>query len=193
MSKGQAEHLMPMLQTVLASQNIALADLDAIAVGIGPGNFTGIRISVSAARGLALSLGVPAVGVSTFEVMRDPASLGAHAAELVSVAAPKGSAYVQHFRHGKPQSDPQQIDPATPPDGLKRPNLTVRGFQAEEIASHLGATFAEAELVDIPQRIACCAEWRMVSQGEAISRPVPLYARAADAAPPRNPAPVILS
>ena len=82
MAKGQAEHLMPMLLEVLAAGNAELADLDAIAVGIGPGNFTGIRISVSAARGLALALGIPAVSVSTFEVMRDPRGLGANAATV---------------------------------------------------------------------------------------------------------------
>jgi tRNA threonylcarbamoyladenosine biosynthesis protein TsaB len=192
MAKGQAEHLMPMLQSVLKSQNTALDDLDAIAVGIGPGNFTGIRISVSAARGLALALGIPAIGVSTFEVMRDPAGLGAHAAELVCVEAPKGSAFVQLFRYGKPQSNPRQIDPAAPPDTLTMANLTVRGFQAQQIAAHFGAEFTEAVLVDVATRIARCAEWRSVSQNEPASRPVPLYVRAADAAPPRNPAPVML-
>ena len=56
MSRGQAEHLMPLLEEVLASAGVSWSDLDAIGVGIGPGNFTGIRISVSAARGLALGL-----------------------------------------------------------------------------------------------------------------------------------------
>ena len=62
MARGQAEHLMPMLEEVLAAQGLTWADLDAIGVGTGPGNFTGIRISVAAARGLALGLGIPAVG-----------------------------------------------------------------------------------------------------------------------------------
>ena len=69
MKKGQAERLMPMLSEVLADAGVDWGALDAIGVGVGPGNFTGIRISVSAARGLAMSLGVPAVGVSAFEAM----------------------------------------------------------------------------------------------------------------------------
>ena len=56
MARGQAEHLMPMLEEMLAEAHMRWRDLDAIGVGVGPGNFTGIRISVSAARGLALSM-----------------------------------------------------------------------------------------------------------------------------------------
>ena len=56
MARGQVEHLMPMLEEVLAEAGIAWADLDGIGVCTGPGNFTGTRISVSAARGLALGV-----------------------------------------------------------------------------------------------------------------------------------------
>ena len=69
MAKGQAERLLPLLEEVLAEAGVSWHALDAIAVGTGPGNFTGIRISVAAARGLALSLGVPAVGVSMLEAL----------------------------------------------------------------------------------------------------------------------------
>lgn len=67
MARGQAERLMPLLEEVLAEAEVAWRDLTAIGVGTGPGNFTGLRISVAAARGLALGLGVPAVGVSGCE------------------------------------------------------------------------------------------------------------------------------
>lgn len=71
MGRGQAERLFPLLEDLLAGSGAAWADLTRIGVGIGPGNFTGIRISVSAARGLALSLGIPAIGVSTFDAIRN--------------------------------------------------------------------------------------------------------------------------
>ena len=67
LARGQAERLMPMLEEVLAEAGHGWRDLTAIGVGVGPGNFTGIRIAVSAARGLALGLGIPAVGVSGCE------------------------------------------------------------------------------------------------------------------------------
>ncbi|MDP5360876.1 MAG: tRNA (adenosine(37)-N6)-threonylcarbamoyltransferase complex dimerization subunit type 1 TsaB, partial [Paracoccaceae bacterium] len=67
MAKGQAEHLMPMLEEMLRAAGLSWADLDGIGVGVGPGNFTGIRISLAAARGLSLGLGKPAIGVNGFE------------------------------------------------------------------------------------------------------------------------------
>ena len=59
MARGQAERLVPMLEEMLAEAGLGWRDLDALGVCTGPGNFTGIRISVSAARGLALALDVP--------------------------------------------------------------------------------------------------------------------------------------
>ena len=67
MARGQAERLIPLLEDLLSTTNMAWQDLTRIGVGIGPGNFTGIRISVSTARGLALGLGIPAIGVSLFQ------------------------------------------------------------------------------------------------------------------------------
>ena len=66
MPRGQAERLFPMLDEVMGEVGAVWEELDAIGVGIGPGNFTGIRIAVSAARGLALSLEKPAVSASLF-------------------------------------------------------------------------------------------------------------------------------
>lgn len=66
MGRGQAERLVPLLEELLAEAGLRWADLDALGVGVGPGNFTGIRIGVSTARGLALGLGIPAHGVTGF-------------------------------------------------------------------------------------------------------------------------------
>ena len=69
MARGQAEALMPLLDTVLADAGLGWSDFAAIGVGVGPGNFTGIRISVATARGLSLALGVPAIGVDRFAAL----------------------------------------------------------------------------------------------------------------------------
>ena len=192
MKRGQAERLMPLLEALLADRNITWRDLKALAVGIGPGNFTGIRIAVSAARGLGLSLGIPVFGVSSFEVMRDPTGPGAHPAEIVSLAAPRGQAYVQHFRYGQPQSAPRVIDPDAPPEDLRLPaNMRVRGFRADDIARRFDAEADPAEIENVAARIGKVADWRRLA-GETPARPAPLYVRAADAAPPKDPAPVIL-
>ena len=90
MARGQAEHLMPMLEDFLARKGKRWSDLTRIGVGIGPGNFTGIRISVAAARGLALGLGIPAIGVSTLDALHH-----LHPGKTVSVAAPRDMLYAQ--------------------------------------------------------------------------------------------------
>lgn len=90
MTRGQAERLVPLVQDMLTACGLDWGDLDRIGVGIGPGNFTGIRISVALARGLALSLGVPAIGVSTLDAIRADSPNGSPC-----VPAPKDQAYVQ--------------------------------------------------------------------------------------------------
>lgn len=71
MDRGQAERLLPMLQEMLVQSRTSWAELDGLAVVTGPGNFTGVRLAVAAARGLSLALGIPAVGISRFEALAD--------------------------------------------------------------------------------------------------------------------------
>jgi tRNA threonylcarbamoyl adenosine modification protein YeaZ len=91
MAKGQAERLVPMMTELLASEGFRMADVGLVAVGVGPGNFTGIRIAVALARGLALGLGVPAIGVTGFDAART------EGAEWVVLPAPRGQVYAQRF------------------------------------------------------------------------------------------------
>jgi tRNA threonylcarbamoyladenosine biosynthesis protein TsaB len=69
LGKGHAEHLIAVIDAALAAAGKQYSNLDAIAVSIGPGSFTGIRVAVSAARGFALALGIPAIGVNTLEAL----------------------------------------------------------------------------------------------------------------------------
>ena len=61
--------LMPMIEDMLRNADLTLADCDAVAVSAGPGSFTGIRIGIAAAKGLAFAADKPAVSVSTLEAM----------------------------------------------------------------------------------------------------------------------------
>jgi len=89
MGRGQAERLMPLLEGVLSDGGATWQDLSRIGVGIGPGNFTGIRIAVAAARGLALSLDISAIGINAFDVIRASGALGTPV-----VPAPRGMVHV---------------------------------------------------------------------------------------------------
>jgi len=72
MTRGHAEALMPMIARVLDMTGLAFAEIDRFAVTTGPGSFTGLRVGIAAARGLALAAGKPAVGLSTLPAFAAP-------------------------------------------------------------------------------------------------------------------------
>jgi tRNA threonylcarbamoyl adenosine modification protein YeaZ len=183
MARGQAERLMPLLSEVLEAGGAAPRDLDAIGVGTGPGNFTGIRISVAAARGLALSLNVPAVGVTTLEAQ----ALDAPGPHLASVDARRGQVYLQRFGAGAERGPDLVATDAAGDWG--HPDLTVSGDMAEALAEALGARPA-LSVPPLAVAIARIAAARFRIPG--LPRPAPLYLRGADAAPPAQGAPALM-
>jgi tRNA threonylcarbamoyladenosine biosynthesis protein TsaB len=72
MMRGHAEALMPLIAAVMSAANVEFFDLDRIAVTVGPGSFTGLRVGVAAARGIALASGKPAVGLTTLAALAAP-------------------------------------------------------------------------------------------------------------------------
>jgi tRNA threonylcarbamoyladenosine biosynthesis protein TsaB len=68
--RRHAESLHPAVETVLSAAGVGLADVNAIAVDIGPGLFTGIRVGVAAAKGYAMALGIPIVALTSLEILR---------------------------------------------------------------------------------------------------------------------------
>ncbi|MCF6231994.1 MAG: tRNA (adenosine(37)-N6)-threonylcarbamoyltransferase complex dimerization subunit type 1 TsaB [Rhodobacteraceae bacterium] len=168
MTKGQAERLMPMLTEMLDGAGVTWADLAAIGVGTGPGNFTGIRIAVSAARGLALGLNIPAIGITACEARAFQAPSGACSA----IPAPRDMVYL--CRHEAPNAPPELM-----PHG-----------QAQAFAAGKGLSLiAENSPQGLAEAIARIAAKRWQVPQPA---PAPLYARAADAAPSRHTAPTML-
>src|SRR4029077_19945210 len=75
MTRGHAEALMPLLVRLMQDAGMAFRDIDRVAVTTGPGSFTGLRVGIAAARGIALAAGKPAIGLST---------LAAYAAPLIA-------------------------------------------------------------------------------------------------------------
>ena len=72
MARGHAEAVMPLLARVMDLAQIEFANLDRIAVTTGPGSFTGLRVGIAAARGIALAAGKPAIGLSTLAAFATP-------------------------------------------------------------------------------------------------------------------------
>jgi tRNA threonylcarbamoyladenosine biosynthesis protein TsaB len=165
MARGQAERIILLLEELLEEGGVGWDALDAIGVGIGPGNFTGIRISVSAARGLALGLGRPGIGITRFETLH--AAYGAGI--LPAVAAPQDRLYVQ-----APESAP----------------ALMAQDEAEELARELGLALTfESDGFNPAPYIAQLTAGRLDADHP---RPAPLYIKAADAAPARDAAPILV-
>ena len=170
MAKGQAERLMPMLEEVLAEGGVGWRDLGALAVGVGPGNFTGIRIAVAAARGLALGLGIPAIGVTALEA----AAHGLPSPVTVVQDARRGIVYAQVF-----------------------PGGTARLMTVEEASGLPGPYAGEVGLIGqavLPSMPVAEAIGRIAAArlARAHPRPAPFYLRGAEAAPAADAPPLIL-
>lgn len=96
MSRGHAEVLMPLIERIMRDAGVSFEDLDRVVTTIGPGSFTGLRVGISAARGLALACGKPAVGVSTLDALAAPYVTENETVPIVSVIDAKhGNFYLQ--------------------------------------------------------------------------------------------------
>ena len=95
--RRHAELALPMAQVLLAEAGIARAQLDAIAVGRGPGAFTGVRLAIALAQGIALALDRPVVPVSTLAVLAAGAPVDGPARILASIDARMGEVYAGAF------------------------------------------------------------------------------------------------
>jgi len=99
MTRGHAEALMPMLVETMAEAGETLRALNAVAVTVGPGAFTGIRIGLAAARGIGLAADVPVIGVTTFAAVAEAVSEAERADRklLVLLDSKRGDVFVQEF------------------------------------------------------------------------------------------------
>jgi len=183
MAKGQSERLMPMIEEVLTAAGFHWRDLGAVAVGVGPGNFTGIRISVAAARGLALGLGVPAVGVTGLEVL----AFGSTGRSRAVLPAPRGAFFVQDFDGEVPLAPPFEAKLEDAHLWPANPTVALIGDWPD--LPNTAHTILRPD-TDARLRALAYLGARNVANGAPL--PAPFYMRAADAAPPSDPPPVIL-
>lgn len=169
MAKGQAERLLVICAELLDEAGISMTDLDVIGVGTGPGNFTGIRISVSAARGLALGLDVPAVGITAFDAL----GFGHTPPFACAVDARRDHIYFQSTYVSGHKSDAALMHLTDRPCH-QGPLIGAGGLHAAQPIAVAIARLAGARRDDSPER------------------PAPFYLRPADAAPAKDAPPKIL-
>lgn len=181
--RGQAERLFPLLEEMLAEAGLAWADLAGIGVGTGPGNFTGIRIAVAAARGLALSLGRPAIGVSRLEAQ----ALELPRPLVSTVAAPRGALYLQIFR-AEGADEPMLVSGEDLAALTLPQDAILTGAGAASLAGLTGGAVLDPSH-PLPVATARIAGVRL---DRPAPRPAPLYLKPADAAPARDAAPRLI-
>ena len=107
MERGQAERLIPMVQKVLAKVGASFADVESVAVTTGPGSFTGVRVGLAAADGIALAAGLPMTGVSVLDVLAWKTVREHPEIQKVCLIleTKRDDYYVQCFQSGAPVTD----------------------------------------------------------------------------------------
>lgn len=126
---NHTQRLLELTEEVLTGAGTDWAGVDRIAVGVGPGTFTGLRIGIATAQALATSRGTPLVGVSTLAALALPATDAAPDRDIIAVLdARRGEAFAAAWSAGhRPGRDPADLAPTVlSPEGLA------------EVASRLG-------------------------------------------------------
>jgi tRNA threonylcarbamoyladenosine biosynthesis protein TsaB len=190
MARGQSERLFPMIAAALDEAGVAAAALDLVAVTVGPGAFTGLRIGIAAARGLALANGIPALGITSFAAIAAQVPPEARAGRTLVVALDSRRAefYLQFFgADGAALGEGALVQPAELARRVPAGLLLLAGDAAPALAAVLGRKVALApgpgiaDAADVAHLAA--AAWR---PGQRPPPPRPLYLRPPDTTPPRQ-------
>ncbi len=174
MHRGHQERLAPLVAEVLAAAGVQPRALQRVGVTIGPGSFTGLRVGLAFAKGLALARRIPCVGVSTLAALAASAPPGGLTAAVID--AGRGQVWLQLFEAGQPAGAPLAL---TIEDAAKR----LRA-QAPRRLVGSGAGLVQLPGVEALPRAAPdpVAIARLAAQAPAEeASPRPIYLRAPDA------------
>jgi tRNA threonylcarbamoyladenosine biosynthesis protein TsaB len=187
--RGHAERILVMVEELLAESRLALSELDAIAACIGPGGFTGVRITVASVQGLAFGASLPVVAVSSLEALAARALVGedADTRALVCLDARMGEVYWGVFRADAERGVAPTQPPRVSPPGAVRPveahklRGIGRGFSAYPALTELvRPVFAAGDQRALPDaRLVATLGARRFRAGEALDPAdlTPLYVR----------------
>jgi tRNA threonylcarbamoyl adenosine modification protein YeaZ len=187
MQRGHAEALMPLVQRVLTRSRTAAADLDRIAVTVGPGSFTGLRVGIAAARGLALATGKPAIGLSTLAAFAAPHIADDDSQTVASaIDARHEQVYLQIFGPGGRTLVAPCVVPVR--EAARLASATGKPRIVGTAATILAAVWpaGDSGLINIDPRRAPAIDWvaRLgAAATDTATPPKPLYLRAPDAQP----------
>lgn len=180
MVKGHSERIAGFTRDAAAEAGVAFADLDRIGVTVGPGSFTGLRVGLAFAQGLAAALDRPVVGISALDALAASAGGASEIAALID--ARRGQVYARFWRGGEPEGPAEalSLDAAAA-------RIATLGSDAVLVGSG-AALFAESvtgptlRILDGPAPEALA---RLVAAADPALAPArPLYLRAPDATPP---------
>lgn len=184
LERGHAERLFPLIEECLSQAGRSFADIELIATCTGPGNFTGARIGVAAARGLALSTGATAIGIDRFEALAE----GREGVICIALEARGGAVHLARYENGVATMAPETLQ-AEEGSAFARGALLI-GDGAASLHAATGEGKIGDEAGDPP--LAAIARIAIRKAGEGAPRPAPRYLRPANAAPSRDAPPVIL-
>jgi tRNA threonylcarbamoyl adenosine modification protein YeaZ len=184
MERGHAEALLPLIDRIVSSVERGFSSLDRVAVTVGPGSYTGLRVGISAARAIGLAAGVPVLGVTTLSAFLAPlAAGGGNRLLAAAIDARHGQVYFQGIAPGgRTMIAPclVAVRDAVRLIGAGPATLTGSGspvVAAEARAGGIDAVVSEASLAP---DILWVARLGLVAD-PAQALPKPLYLRAADA------------
>ncbi len=185
LSRGHAEALLPLIERVLAKVDGGFASLGRVAVTVGPGSYTGLRVGLSAARAVGLATGVPVVGVTTLSALLAPElALENEALIAACIDAKHGAVYMQAMSIAEGVIVPPSrvsLDEAAALIGDRKTLLVGSGGPL--LADLMRDRGQDANLAHAnPPQIAWIASLGLMAD-PAQALPRPLYLRGPDAAP----------